>query len=491
MPRSPIDFRRLSWAALAVGALFCAASAAGQGTAFTYQGQLFDALEVANGPYDFEFRAFDSESGGAQVGGTSVHAAVDVVNGQFSVVVDFGTGVFTGAPVWIEISARATGGGAFALLSPRQRVTPAPLAIGADKIDGFDAAELQGAQGPQGPPGPEGPQGDPGSAGAQGPAGPAGPAGPTGDAGALGPAGETGPPGPQGIPGLPGPQGNVGPPGAAGSDGRTLHHGSSAPADATGADGDFYLDTAANALWGPRASGTWAGSGPVSLVGPQGPQGLLGPQGPQGLQGLQGPAGTQGPPGDTGPAGPAGPAGSPGPQGNAGPQGLQGIQGIQGTQGEVGPAGPEGPQGPQGPAGAGRRRYYLTTTRHDGAQAPTACATGYHMASVWEIREPGVLDYESTLGATTADSGEGPPTVAFVGTSAPNDFYGWIRNGYLAVGNTVGANCAAYTSNSPSHAGPAIGLYFEIGYSNSSAIAPWIWSNFNCSQTLRVWCAED
>lgn len=487
--------RKLSMA-LALVAL-CALSArpaAAQGTVFTYQGQLFDALEVANGPYDFEFRAFDSEIGGAQVGATSAHAALDVVNGQFSVVVDFGTGVFTGAPVWIEISARPAGGGAFALLSPRQRVTPAPLAIEADKIDGFDAAELQGAEGPQGPPGPqgpEGPQGDPGPAGAQGPAGPAGPAGPpgpAGDAGAQGPPGVTGPPGPQGIQGPAGPQGNVGPPGSSGADGRTLHHGTGAPADATGADGDFYLDTAASALWGPRASGTWAGAGPVSLVGPQGPQGLQGPQGPQGLQGPQGAAGAAGPSGDPGPAGPTGAAGPPGPQGDAGPQGIQGIQGIQG---EVGPAGPEGPQGPQGPAGAGRRRFYLTTTRHDGSQAPTACAAGFHMASVWEIREPGVLDYESTLGATTADSGDGPPTAPGIGVAPPNDFYGWVRSGYVAVGNSTGMNCSAFTSNSPSFGGPVIGLYYEIGVNNSTAIAPWFWSFYNCSQTYRVWCAED
>jgi len=114
------------------------------------------------------------------------------------------------------------------------------------------------------------------------------------------------------------------------------------------------------------------------------------------------------------------------------------------------------------------------------------------MASVWEIREPGALDYETTLGATTADSGNGPPTTAGIGGVAPpNDFYGWVRNGYLAVGNTAGANCNAYSSNSPSFAGPIIGLYFEIGYSNPSAIAPWFWTNVTCSQTYRVWCAED
>ena len=31
------------------------------------------------------------------------------------------------------------------------------------------------------------------------------------------------------------------------------------------------------------------------------------------------------------------------------------------------------------------RQYYVTTTKKPGGEATTACAAGYHMASLWEI----------------------------------------------------------------------------------------------------------
>ena len=85
--------------------------------------------------------------------------------------------------------------------------------------------------------------------------------------------------------------------GASGGDGsvNTMRSGSGPPADSLGANGDFYIDTDANTLYGPKASGSW----------PAG-EGLVGPEGPQGVQGEQGPAGPQGPEGPQGPQGPAG-----------------------------------------------------------------------------------------------------------------------------------------------------------------------------------------
>ena len=55
--------------------------------------------------------------------------------------------------------------------------------------------------------------------------------------------------------------------GVNGTDGRTWYSGSGAPGDGTGADGDFYLDTTNVAFYGPKAAGTWVGTGPVSMVG--------------------------------------------------------------------------------------------------------------------------------------------------------------------------------------------------------------------------------
>lgn len=59
--------------------------------------------------------------------------------------------------------------------------------------------------------------------------------------------------------------------------------GSGAPDSGLGDTGDFYIDTAATRLYGPKAAGVW-GSG-VALVGATGP---TGPQGPQGDPGAPG-----------------------------------------------------------------------------------------------------------------------------------------------------------------------------------------------------------
>jgi hypothetical protein len=61
------------------------------------------------------------------------------------------------------------------------------------------------------------------------------------------------------------------------------------------------------------------------------------------------------------------------------------------------------------------RKYYMTRDRYDGAHALTACAAGYHMASLWEIHETSNLRYDTELGLTRGDSGCGPP----------NSFSGW------------------------------------------------------------------
>jgi hypothetical protein len=125
----------------------------------------------------------------------------------------------------------------------------------------------QGPAGETGPTGPQGPIGLTGSTGAAGATGPTGPQGSTGPAGAVGPqglTGLTGALGPQGVAGPAGPTGN------AGADGRTILHGAGTPVvtSAAGAVGDFYLDTAASVLYGPKTGANWVGVASVSLVGP-------------------------------------------------------------------------------------------------------------------------------------------------------------------------------------------------------------------------------
>jgi hypothetical protein len=100
-----------------------------QGTAFTYQGRLTDNASPAGGAYDLTFAVFDAASIGSQVGATLTNAAVAVSNGLFTVTLDFGVGVFTGDPRWLEIGVATNGSGSFATLSPRQALLPTPYAI--------------------------------------------------------------------------------------------------------------------------------------------------------------------------------------------------------------------------------------------------------------------------------------------------------------------------------------------------------------------------
>src|SRR6266550_4524936 len=99
-----------------------------QGAAFTYQGRLNDGVNPANGVYDFQFALYDADTNGNQIGGLITNSATGASNGLFTVTLDFGPGIFTGAPRWVEISARTNGPSSFTTLAPRQAVTPAPYA---------------------------------------------------------------------------------------------------------------------------------------------------------------------------------------------------------------------------------------------------------------------------------------------------------------------------------------------------------------------------
>ena len=117
-----------------------------QGTAFTYQGRLQDGAGLANGRYDLRFNLYDALTLGNLVAGPQTNSPVVVSNGLFTVVLDFGAGVFTGPARFLEIAARSNGVAvAFTALNPRQGLTPAPYAIAAGNLTGtFPASQLNG-----------------------------------------------------------------------------------------------------------------------------------------------------------------------------------------------------------------------------------------------------------------------------------------------------------------------------------------------------------
>jgi trimeric autotransporter adhesin len=106
------------------------ATAHAQGTAFTYQGQLSDSGQPANGTnYGMVFYLYDAPTNGNLLGNLGI-VSVTVSNGLFTVPLDFGN-EFDGAARWLQISVQK-GGSAFTQLIPRQQLTPMPYAIYAE-----------------------------------------------------------------------------------------------------------------------------------------------------------------------------------------------------------------------------------------------------------------------------------------------------------------------------------------------------------------------
>ena len=126
----------------------CAVASAqvAQSPAFTYQGQLRHAGAAVNGVRDLAFALFESASGGSQIGVTVEAAAWPIVDGLFTIDLDF-PGAFNGQQRWLEIRVEGQP------MLPRQPITVAPVAQFA----------LVGAAGPPGPQGPAGIEGFPGS----------------------------------------------------------------------------------------------------------------------------------------------------------------------------------------------------------------------------------------------------------------------------------------------------------------------------------------
>jgi len=107
--------------------------AAPMGKAFTYQGRLMDANLPADEIYDFRFKLFDELSDGNQVGIDVNAPDVDVIDGYFTVALDFNdVGVFNGDARWLDIGVRpgdSNDPNAFVTLSPRTELTPTPYAL--------------------------------------------------------------------------------------------------------------------------------------------------------------------------------------------------------------------------------------------------------------------------------------------------------------------------------------------------------------------------
>jgi hypothetical protein len=109
-----------------------ASKAAPMGTAFTYQGRLIDANAPADGLYDFQFNAYEKPNSTKPLACLQDLNDIDIIDGYFTVELDFGDKIYDVNSVWIEISVRPgelVDPNAYVILSPRQQITPAPLAV--------------------------------------------------------------------------------------------------------------------------------------------------------------------------------------------------------------------------------------------------------------------------------------------------------------------------------------------------------------------------
>ena len=111
------------------------------GNSFSYQGYLDDGGNPANGSYDFEFALFDAASGGNQIGSTQAETLI-VSDGVFMVELnsgnEFGTNVFDGSDLYLELKIWDTGSSSFVTLTPRQALTAVPYAHFAKKVEPLD-----------------------------------------------------------------------------------------------------------------------------------------------------------------------------------------------------------------------------------------------------------------------------------------------------------------------------------------------------------------
>jgi Collagen triple helix repeat (20 copies) len=216
----------------------------------------------------------------------------------------------------------------------------------------------------------------------------------------------------------------------------TILNGKGAPSTAVGIDGDFYIDSAALAIYGPKTLGRWPApsslkipvpvatdskggsvvaatvgekgatgatglTGATGAVGPQGIQGLtgatgaVGPMGPQGIQGLTGAQGPVGATGATGDKGDKGDQGVPGPQGSTGATGATGAQGPVGATGATGATGAQGPAGPIGLTGA------------TGATGPQGATGAVGPSQVQSVSIPTWVLQTANLGGTSTSNNFG------------------------------------------------------------------------------------
>ena len=128
-------------------------AAAPLGTEFTYQGRLDSDGSPYNGTATLTFTLWDAETGGNSVGGGTQFADHPIVDGLFTVQLDFGPLVFNGDARWLQIEVSTPPDHVTVTLTPRQPLTVAPYAetamtaLQAQSVTGIDGHSLDSVSG--------------------------------------------------------------------------------------------------------------------------------------------------------------------------------------------------------------------------------------------------------------------------------------------------------------------------------------------------------
>ena len=93
------------------------------GTVITYQGQLKSSSAPLDGTVAMTFQLFDALTAGASVSSLLSFPAVSVVNGLFTVDLDFGVAPFASDARYLQVRVNSVA------VSPRQRIAPTPFAL--------------------------------------------------------------------------------------------------------------------------------------------------------------------------------------------------------------------------------------------------------------------------------------------------------------------------------------------------------------------------
>ena len=135
------------------------------------------------------------------------------------------------------------------------------------------------------------------------------------------------------------------------------------------------------------------------------------------------------------------------------------------------------------------KTYYLTATSFTGGGAITACDSGFHMASLSEIRDPSNLQYA----IVSIPVHEAPPST--VESSHKLNHMGWIRTGEAPLCEYPD-NCDFWTSSSDRQSGTTMERHSSRGSvrpepSVKDPITSWHKTLTSCALPEHVWCMED